>query len=55
MISIDKLSYGSRLRKKNGAVKFTYAMGTLLICVISRSTLAAVVVLLLNAYLTPPL
>lgn len=52
MIAIDKLSYASRLRKKNGTVKFTYAMVTLLICVISRSPAAAVVTLLMNAFLT---
>lgn len=52
MIAIDKLSYASKLRKKNGTVKFSYAMITLLICVISRASLAAVVVLLVNAFLT---
>ena len=52
MIAIDKLCYTSRLRKKNGTVKFTYAMATLLILVISRSVPAAIIVLLLNAYLT---
>ena len=52
MIAIDKLCYASRLRKKNGTVKFTYAMVTLLICVISRSPEAACVTLLLNAFLT---
>ena len=52
MIAIDKLCYGSRLRKKNGTVKFAYAMVTLLICVISKSPAAAVVTLVTNGYLT---
>ena len=52
MISIDKLSYGSKLRQKNGAVKFSYAMLTLMICVISRSVQAAAAALLLNTFLT---
>ena len=52
MIAIDKLCYASRLRKKNGTVKFAYAMATLLILVISRSVPAAIMVLLLNAFLT---
>ena len=52
MIAIDKLCYASRLRKKNGTVKFAYSILTLLICVVTRSPAAAVVTLLLNAFLT---
>ena len=52
MIAIDKLCYASRLRKKNGTVKFAYATVTLLILVISRSLPAAIIVLLLNGFLT---
>ena len=52
MIAIDKLCYSSKLRQKNGTVKFAYAMSTLLVCVISRSAAAAAVTILLNAYLT---
>lgn len=52
MIAIDKLCYASRLRKKNGTVKFAYATVTLLILVISRSVPAAIIVLLLNGFLT---
>ena len=52
MITIDKLCYASRLRNKNGTVKFAYAIVTLLICVISRSAEAAAAVLVVNCYLT---
>ena len=52
MIAIDKLSYASALRRKNGTVKFSYAIATLLVCVISRSAAAAAAVLCVNAYLT---
>ena len=52
MIAIDKLSYASGLRKKNGTVKFAYAMITLLIIVFSRSFRTAIIVLVLNAFLT---
>lgn len=51
MIAIDKLCYGSRLRKKNGTVKFAYALITLLILVTSRSSFAAGIVLAVNAFL----
>ena len=52
MIAIDKLCYASRLRKKNGTVKFAYATVTLLILVISRSVPGALIVLLINGFLT---
>ena len=52
MIAIDRLCYNSKLRKKNGGVKFAYAVITLLICVISRSPAAALVVLAVNGWLT---
>lgn len=52
MIAIDRLCYASRLRRKNGTVKFAYSVLTLLICAVGRSPAAAGVTLLVNAYLT---
>lgn len=52
MIVIDKLCYSSRLRYTNAEVKFTYAILTLLFCVISRSLVMAAIVLTVNGILT---
>lgn len=52
MITIDMLCYYSRLRYMNAMEKFTYAMLTLLFCVVSRSLAMAVIVLVVNGILT---
>lgn len=51
MILIDSLSYSSKLRYKNPEEKFAFAAASLLICVVSRSVLAALVILTVNSYL----
>lgn len=48
MIVIDKLSYSSGLANVSPEEKFVYAALTLLVCVVSRSVLAAVAVLAVN-------
>ena len=45
MIIIDKLSYSSGLADVSPEEKFAYAVLTLLVCVVSRSVTAAVIVL----------
>lgn len=52
MIVADKLCYRSKLRYINGSEKFAYALISLLFCVVSRSLVIALIVFLLNAYLT---
>ncbi len=52
MIVIDKLCYQSKLRQVSPQIKFAYAIATLLLCVWSRWVPMAVVVLLINSYLT---
>ena len=52
MIVIDKLCYNSRLRYVNPMEKFMFSMVTLLLCIISRSVLISVIVLLTNGILT---
>lgn len=52
MITIDMLCYYSKLRYMNAMEKFTYAMLTLLFCVVSRSLALAVLVLAVNGILT---
>lgn len=52
MILIDSLSYASGLREKNPEEKFALAVGSMFICVISRSVLAAWILLAVNSYLT---
>lgn len=51
MIGIDTLSYQSKLRYVNPTLKFTYAMGTLLLCVCTRWVPVALVVLAVNSYI----
>lgn len=51
MILIDSLSYSSKLRYKNPEEKFAFAMISLVICVVSRSVLAAVIILSINSHL----
>ena len=46
---IDKLSYNSKLRYENAEVKFAFAVITLLICVISRSAVIALIVLVISS------
>ncbi|WP_122642319.1 cobalt ECF transporter T component CbiQ [Luxibacter massiliensis] len=52
MIVVDKLCYRSKLRYINAGEKFAFSMATLMICIASRSAIIAVIVLLLDAYLT---
>ncbi len=52
MITIDMLCYYSRLRYMNAMEKFTYAVLTLLFCVVSRSLAMAILVLAVNGILT---
>lgn len=51
MILIDSLSYASKLRYKNPEEKFAFAMLSLVICVVSRSVLAAIIILSINSCL----
>lgn len=51
MIIIDKLSYSSGLADVSPEEKFAYAVLTLLVCVVSRSVTAAVIVLAVNGIL----
>ena len=51
MIIIDKLSYSSGLAHVSPEEKFAYAVLTLLVCVVSRSVAAAVIVLAVNGIL----
>lgn len=52
MITIDKLCYTSKLRYVNAGEKFAFAVITLLLCVISRSTAVACIVLTVTGILT---
>ena len=52
MIVVDKLCYRSRLRYINADEKFAFSMLNLLFCVISRSILIAVIVFVVNGFLT---
>ena len=52
MITIDKLCYTSKLRYVNAGEKFAFAVITLLLCVISRSTAVACIVLAVTGILT---
>lgn len=52
MIIIDKLCYQSKLRYVNAAEKLLYAVSSLLICILSRSYTAALIVFIANGILT---
>lgn len=52
MIVIDKLCYQSGLRYVNATEKFVYAMLSLLLCVLSRSVWAPLLVFAVNGILT---
>ena len=52
MIVIDKLCYQSGLRYVNATEKFVYAMFSLLLCVLSRSVWAPLLVFTANGILT---
>lgn len=52
MIVIDRLCYNSGLRYVNAMEKFVFSMLTLLLCVSSRSIIAAILVLLVTGTLT---
>lgn len=52
MILIDKLCYLSKLRYVNPLEKFAFAMLTLIFCIVSRSIVMAILVLLVNGILT---
>ncbi len=51
MILIDSLSYSSKLRYKNPEEKFVFAMSSLVICVATKSILAALTALIINGWL----
>lgn len=51
MLTIDSLSYNSRLRYENAGEKFAFAMMTLCICVMSRSIAVSCIVLATNGIL----
>lgn len=51
MIAIDKLSYSSGLSDVSPEEKFAYAAATMLVCVVSRSVLAAGMALTVSAVL----
>lgn len=51
MISIDKWSYSSGLSHVSPGEKFAYAAATMLVCVVSRSVLAAGIALTVSAVL----
>ncbi len=52
MIIVDKLCYSSKLRYMNAEEKFAFSIITLLICVISRSLICALFLLLAMGILT---
>lgn len=52
MLTIDKLSYQSKLRYINAGEKFAFAVTTLLFCVVSRSMVLALLVLAVMGILT---
>lgn len=52
MIVIDKLCYSSKLRYVNAAEKSVYAISSLLICILSRSYAASLIVFIANGVLT---
>lgn len=52
MIIIDKLCYQSKLRYVNATEKFTFAMLTLILCIVSRSFTVSALVLFLTGILT---
>lgn len=52
MNRIDQYCYRSGLKEVNAGLKFIYAIVTLLICMLSRSIAASVLVLLVNGILT---
>lgn len=52
MIAIDKLCYNSRLRYENAGEKSAFAVITLCICVMSRSTAVACIVLAVTGILS---
>jgi cobalt/nickel transport system permease protein len=49
MVIIDKLAYSSKLRYKSPALKASFAVGTLLICVGSRSFIISLITLAVMA------
>lgn len=52
MIIVDKLCYQSKLRYVNPIEKFSFAMMTLIFCIVSRSVVMGIVVLAMNTILT---
>lgn len=52
MILIDKLCYLSKLRYVNPMEKFAFAMLTLIFCMVSRSIVMGLFVIVLNSWLT---
>lgn len=51
MIIVDKLCYSSRLRYVNTTEKMVFSMLTLVLCIVSRSILTAVLVIIVNSFL----
>lgn len=52
MVLIDKLAYSSQIRDRSPFVKGALAVGTLLICVVARSFVLSILILLEMGYLT---
>lgn len=52
MIVVDKLCYRSKLRYVNAGEKFTFSMLTLLFCIVCRSCMLSLAVLLVNSTVT---
>ena len=51
MISIDKLSYISKLRKVNPMEKFIFAMVTLIICITLNNIIDSIIIVLLMSFI----
>lgn len=52
MIVIDKLCYLSKIRYVNPAEKFAFAVLTLIFCIVSRSIVMGLFIMVLNSFLT---
>ena len=52
MISIDKLSYISELRKVNSMEKFVFAIATMLLSIYLNNILTSVIVIILMGFIT---
>ena len=52
MLEIDKLCYTSRLRYVNAGEKCFFSLASVILCIVSRSIPAALLLLLASTYLT---